>query len=67
MKHARMESNINMIQMMDRFGSEDKCRAVLEELRWPNGIRCSRCKSEKISRIHDRAQFDCDPAAINSQ
>lgn len=60
MKHGRMESNIDMIQMMDRFGTEDKCRAVLEELRWPNGIRCPRCNSVKISRIHDRAQFDCD-------
>ncbi len=60
MKHARMESNIDMIQLMDRFGTEEKCRAVLEELRWPDGIRCPRCNSVKISRIHDRAQFDCD-------
>lgn len=60
MNHARMESNIDMIQMMDRFGTEEKCRAVLEELRWSNGICCPRCKSEKISRIHDRHQFDCD-------
>lgn len=60
MKHARMELNIDMIQMMDRFGTEEKCRAVLEELRWPDGIRCPRCNSVKISRIHDRAQFDCD-------
>jgi len=60
MNHARMESNLNMMQMMDRFGTEEKCRAVLEELRWPDGICCPRCKSEKISRIHERAQFDCD-------
>lgn len=60
MNHARMELNMNMMQMMDRFGTEEKCRAVLEELRWPNGICCPRCKSEKISRIHERAQFDCD-------
>jgi len=60
MNHARMESNLNMMQMMDRFGTEEKCRAVLEELRWPNGICCPRCKSEKISRIHERSQFDCD-------
>lgn len=60
MKHARMESNIDMIQMMDRFGTEDKCRAVLEELRWPDGIRCPRCNSVKISHIYDRGQFDCE-------
>ncbi len=49
-----------MVLMMDRFGTEEKCRAVLEELRWPDGICCPRCSSVKISRIHDRAQFDCD-------
>jgi transposase-like protein len=33
---------------------------VLEELRWPDGPRCLRCDSDKISRIHERNQFDCD-------
>jgi len=60
MAHAKMESNLNMMQMMERFGTEEKCRAILEELRWPGGVRCPRCNSVKISRIHDRDQFDCD-------
>ena len=29
-------------------------------LRWPEGVRCPRCQSEKISRIVKRDQFDCD-------
>lgn len=33
---------------------------ILEELRWPNGVHCPRCDSEKISRIRERGQFDCD-------
>ncbi|HJP88564.1 MAG TPA: IS1595 family transposase [Candidatus Limnocylindrales bacterium] len=43
-----------------QFGSEDKCRTYLEQLRWPEGVRCTRCGSDKISRIKARAQFDCD-------
>lgn len=56
--------------LMERFGSEDKCRAYLEGLRWPNGVECPRCQSKKISRISAavgrgkpesvrRNQFDC--------
>jgi transposase-like protein len=55
-----MESNMDMMELMERFGTEEKCRAVLEELRWPDGIRCPRCNGMKTSRIHARDQFDCD-------
>ena len=52
--------DMNMMKLMDEFGTDDKCREVLEELRWPQGIRCPRCKSKKVSRIEKRSQFDCD-------
>jgi len=45
---------------MDTFGTDDQCRVVLEELRWPDGIRCPRCTGTTISRIAKRGQFDCD-------
>ena len=51
---------IDLPKLIERFGSEDKCHAYLEELRWPDGLRCPRCDSAKISRIKARRQFDCD-------
>ncbi|MDQ3661054.1 MAG: transposase [Actinomycetota bacterium] len=43
------------------FGSDEKCRAYLEELRWPEGVRCPRCDADKgISRLERRGQFDCN-------
>jgi transposase-like protein len=51
---------MNLVQLIEDFGSEDKCRAYLEALRWPNGVHCTRCGSTKISRIRARDQFDCD-------
>ena len=51
---------IDLPALIERFGSEDKCHAYLEELRWPDGVECPRCGSRKISRIKDRRQFDCD-------
>lgn len=51
---------VNLVDLIEQFGSEDKCRAYLESLRWPNGVHCIRCGSDKISRIVKREQFDCD-------
>jgi transposase-like protein len=53
-------TEIDLPKLIERFGSEDKCHAYLEELRWPNGVKCPRCGSDKISRIKARRQFDCD-------
>ena len=51
---------MTLTRLVDKFRSEDKCRAYLEELRWPDGVLCPRCQSVKISRIVKRNQFDCD-------
>lgn len=54
------EQDINLVSLIDRFHSEERCRKYLEELRWPDGIECPRCGGTVISRIRDRNQFDCD-------
>jgi transposase-like protein len=53
--------DVTLVDLIAEFGSEDKCRTYLEQLRWPDGkVRCIRCDSTKISRIKARDQFDCD-------
>ena len=51
---------MNLMKLMDEFGSEDDCRLYLERLRWPNGVACIKCGSMSISRISTRNQFDCN-------
>ncbi len=51
---------MDLIALMDNFGSDEKCRAYLELLRFPDGVYCLRCESKKISRIYKRNQFVCD-------
>jgi transposase-like protein len=55
-----MADSIGLCSLIEEFGSEEKCRAYLEALRWTDGIICPRCESRKISRIIKRNQFDCD-------
>jgi transposase-like protein len=42
------------------FDTDTECRQALEELRWPEGVKCLRCGSDKISRITTRKQYDCN-------
>ena len=51
---------MNLVSLVEKYGSEERCRAYLEELRWPDGIECPRCGGTTISRIVKRNQFDCD-------
>ena len=45
---------------MDDFNTDAKCRELLEDLRWPNGVVCLRCGGLDISEIVQRNQFDCN-------
>jgi transposase-like protein len=51
--------DMNLPKLIERFGSEEKCRAYLEDLRWPDGLECPRCEAKTISRLTDRAQYEC--------
>ena len=54
------ESKMNLPKLVEMFGSDDKCRARLVKLRWPDGVACPRCNCKSISTIAERAQYDCN-------
>jgi transposase-like protein len=53
------EQEMNLVELVDRYHSEDSCRTRLEELRWPEGVECPRCDSKSIARMEDRHQYQC--------
>ena len=53
------EQEMNLVELIDRFHSEDSCRARLEELRWPEGVECPRCDSKSVNLLEDRYQYQC--------
>src|SRR6266480_3569675 len=59
-KRAKTKPAIDLMKLIERFDTDEKCRITLEKLRWPDGVRCIRCDSEKISSAHKRNQFECD-------
>src|SRR4051812_24989074 len=50
----------NLVNLIEQYGNDDKCRQYLEELRWGGKPVCPRCGEQKASRIVKRNQFDCD-------
>jgi transposase-like protein len=57
---ASMRDAMDLCKLVEQYGDDTNCRKALENIRWPDGVRCPSCKSEKISRIVARNQFDCD-------
>lgn len=52
--------SVDLLTLVDAYDTDTGCRGYLEELRWPKGILCPRCKGTTISRIKARKVFDCD-------
>ena len=52
--------DINLIELMEKFNSEERCREYIEQLRWPSGVCCTRCGSVSVSRIKKRKQYECN-------
>jgi len=41
------------------YSTDDRCRELLERLRWPEGVVCPRCKDTRISRLKEYARYEC--------
>ena len=51
--------SMDMMKLAERFHSEERCREVLAELRWPNGVACPRCEGKKHAYDSERYVYDC--------
>ena len=64
-KAPAQKSDMDLMKLIVKFDTDEKCRIALEKLRWPEGVRCIRCSSEKISRNYKRNQFECTPCGYH--
>lgn len=42
---------MNTINVTKQFNTDDKCLGYLEKMRWPMGVACVKCGSQKVARI----------------
>ena len=50
---------VNLTTLVDRYSTDEHCREALMNLRWPDGVRCLKCKSENVAPVSDRKVFVC--------
>src|SRR5215210_2495432 len=43
----------------ERYGTEEKCRALVMALRWPDGFECPACGGRAYSEVKTRGLFQC--------
>ena len=55
-----MAADMDLVTLMQSYDIDVECRAVLEHLRWPNGVHCLKCDSDRVSRIPSRNLFQCN-------
>ncbi len=51
---------MNLVRLIEQYGTDDECREYLKHLRWPDGPECVKCGSKSLSWISTRRQFDCN-------
>jgi len=50
---------VNLVDINTLFPTEDKCRALLMRLRWPEGPQCLRCKGPAVELETNKQLFYC--------
>jgi hypothetical protein len=58
-KSASQVRGLSEAQFQAAYGTEEQCRAVMEELRWPEGFVCPACGSCEGTRLSTRPKIQC--------
>lgn len=60
-KSLRTEkADMNLVKLEERFSDPEKARDYLEQVRWPGGIKCPRCKDKHTTGIKGRHTYNCN-------
>ena len=50
---------LSLVDLVDKFNCDDKCRDTLEQLRWPTGMACTRCGSMAVWDLENQNRWKC--------
>jgi transposase-like protein len=50
---------VTLVDVINLFDTDDKCRELLVRLRWPNGVECPRCKMPAVDLATAKQLFYC--------
>jgi transposase-like protein len=50
---------VDLMTLVEDFRTDERCRAALMHMRWPDGVKCVRCGHDKVTPVKSRKVFDC--------
>jgi transposase-like protein len=53
-KPLTTQPNITLAQLKCDYATDDACKALLRDMRWPDGVKCPRCQSAKVYALKAR-------------
>lgn len=49
---------MNLLDVYKELNTEAKCLAFLEHMRWPNGVKCLSCESQRITQLTAKGKLN---------
>ena len=49
----------SLVDLLDRYDTDARCRDALEAIRWPSGIACLQCGDTNVGEVPSRGQWHC--------
>lgn len=56
---TKATKQMTLAELEARFSTEDACKAYLASRRWPDGVRCPRCGSDKVYELSRTWHWQC--------
>src|ERR1700679_727113 len=50
---------MTLVDLIEHFDTDERCRELLVRLRWPNGAECPRCKMPVVELATEKQLFYC--------
>jgi transposase-like protein len=50
---------MTLTDLTQMFSTDEQCRVLLKKLRWPSGVECLRCKSDRTFEVSTQKKFEC--------
>ena len=53
------DTPLDLFDLIDDYGCDQKCRDFLEHLRWPTGVCCTRCGDLDVTELPKEKRWQC--------
>lgn len=57
---VQFQKGLSLTEFIAQYGSDEKCRRILFDMRWPQGFTCPKCGHDRYCQISKRKVYQCN-------